>query len=321
MPLTVDSAPIHSTQSAAPTPAASAATAPIRAGRPDTARTLADPIPLAQALIRRPSVTPVEEGALDVAESALAALGFTPEGKGGAEQVYGVPPEDLPKFYRALASHKGEFINGVRLVYPMEARAMRFANLVGNKFFSLAFSWLLGQSIKDTLCGTKVLWRADYERLAANRSYFGDFDPFGDFNLLFGSALLDLRIRDLPVFEDPVELRVIRLRLACPRCGPRLEHLDWLEPHARVTRRLARSVARFCTVASVRHAATAVPRVMVTAPKLGRARIAPGRSRRRNIGPRSSTAEGNQRFHPGSLPGGMRGSSMRSPKRSFTCAR
>jgi transposase len=63
------------------------------------------------------------------------------------------------------------------------------------------------------------------------------------------------RIRDLPVFEDPVELHVPRLRLACPRCGPRLEQLDWLEPHARVTRRLARSVARFCTVASVRHAA------------------------------------------------------------------
>lgn len=63
------------------------------------------------------------------------------------------------------------------------------------------------------------------------------------------------RIRDLPVFEDPVELRVPRLRLACPRCGPRIEHLDWLEPHARVTRRLARSVARLCTVASVRHAA------------------------------------------------------------------
>ena len=63
------------------------------------------------------------------------------------------------------------------------------------------------------------------------------------------------RIRDLPVFEDPVDLSVVRLRLACPRCGPRLQQLDWLEPHARVTRRLARSVARLCTMASVRHAA------------------------------------------------------------------
>ena len=100
-----------------------------------------------------------------------------------------VPPEDLPRFYDVLASGKGEFANGVRLVYPMEKEAMRFLNFLGNKFFSLAFSWLLGQSIKDTLCGTKVLWKKDYERIAANRAYFGDFDPFGDFDLLFGAKL------------------------------------------------------------------------------------------------------------------------------------
>ena len=110
-----------------------------------------------------------------------------------------VAPEDLPRFVEALQSGRGEFINGVRLVYPMEERAMRFFNLLGNKFFSLAFSWLLGQSIKDTLCGTKVLWREDYERIAANRSYFGEFDPFGDFDLIFGAAKLKLKITDLPV--------------------------------------------------------------------------------------------------------------------------
>ena len=101
-----------------------------------------------------------------------------------------VPPEDLPRFYEALRSGKGEFVNGVRLVYPMEKQAMRFVNLLGNKFFSLAFSWLLGQPIKDTLCGTKVLWKRDYDAIAANRAYFGDFDPFGDFDLLFGAAKL-----------------------------------------------------------------------------------------------------------------------------------
>jgi SAM-dependent methyltransferase len=110
-----------------------------------------------------------------------------------------VPPDDLPRFYDALRSGKGEFVNGVRLVYPMEEQAMRFFNLVGNKFFSLAFSWLLGQPIKDTLCGTKVLWRADYERLAANRAYFGDFDPFGDFDLLFGAARLNLKFVEIPI--------------------------------------------------------------------------------------------------------------------------
>lgn len=110
-----------------------------------------------------------------------------------------VPPEDLPRFVEAAVSGRGEFINGVRLVYPMEGRAMRFANLLGNKFFSLAFSWLLGQPIKDTLCGTKVLWREDYQRIAANRSYFGDFDPFGDFDLIFGAARLSLTLVDMPI--------------------------------------------------------------------------------------------------------------------------
>ena len=110
-----------------------------------------------------------------------------------------VPPEDLPRFYEALVTGKGEFINGVRLVYPMEKEAMRPLNFLGNKFFSLAFSWLLGQPIKDTLCGTKVLWKRDYEQIAANRSYFGDFDPFGDYDLLFGAAKLNRKIIDLPI--------------------------------------------------------------------------------------------------------------------------
>lgn len=110
-----------------------------------------------------------------------------------------VAPEDLPRFLDALLSGKGDFINGVRLVYPMEKQAMRLFNLIGNKLFSLAFSWLLGQSIKDTLCGTKVLRSSDYQRLAAQRAYFGDFDPFGDFDLLFGAAKLNLKIVDLPI--------------------------------------------------------------------------------------------------------------------------
>src|SRR4030095_7389300 len=110
-----------------------------------------------------------------------------------------MPPEDLPRYYDVLRSGKGEFANGVRLVYPMEKQAMRFLNLVGNKFFGLAFSWLLGQPIKDTLCGTKVLWKRDYEAIAANRAYFGDFDPFGDFYLIFGAVRLNLKITDMPI--------------------------------------------------------------------------------------------------------------------------
>ena len=110
-----------------------------------------------------------------------------------------VAPEDLPRFVEALRSGVGEFINGVRLVYPMERRAMRFLNFLGNKFFGIAFSWLLQQRIKDTLCGTKVLWRSDYELIAANRDYFGDFDPFGDFDLLFGASRLNMKIVDMPI--------------------------------------------------------------------------------------------------------------------------
>ncbi|MBN2273932.1 MAG: glycosyltransferase [Bacteroidales bacterium] len=109
------------------------------------------------------------------------------------------PPEDMPKFYNALASGKGEFINGCRLVYPMEKQAMRFLNLLGNKFFSWFFSYLLGQRLKDTLCGTKVMFRKDYEHIVKNRHYFGDFDPFGDFDLLFGAARLNLKIIEVIV--------------------------------------------------------------------------------------------------------------------------
>jgi SAM-dependent methyltransferase len=110
-----------------------------------------------------------------------------------------VQPEDLPRFHETLRSGIGELVNGVRLVYPMEKEAMRFLNLLGNKFFSLAFSWLLGQRIKDTLCGTKALTREHYQLIARNRSYFGDFDPFGDFDLIFGAARLSLKIVDVPV--------------------------------------------------------------------------------------------------------------------------
>jgi ubiquinone/menaquinone biosynthesis C-methylase UbiE len=110
-----------------------------------------------------------------------------------------VAPEDLPRFFDALASGRGEFVSGVRLVYPMQEEAMRFINLVGNKLFSWAFSWLLGQKIRDTLCGTKAFWAKDYRRIATNRAEFGDFDPFGDFDLLFGAAKLNLKIVEVPV--------------------------------------------------------------------------------------------------------------------------
>jgi SAM-dependent methyltransferase len=110
-----------------------------------------------------------------------------------------VAPEELPKFYEAAVRGVGEYIQGTRLVYPMEDRAMRFLNKLGNIFFSQLFTFLLNQPIKDTLCGTKVIWRKDYGRLALNRGHFGDFDPFGDFDLIFGAAHLNLKLVEIPI--------------------------------------------------------------------------------------------------------------------------
>jgi SAM-dependent methyltransferase len=110
-----------------------------------------------------------------------------------------VPPEELPVFFEAAVAGHADFLQGTRLVYPMDPGAMRFFNKIGNVAFSQLFSYLLQQPIKDTLCGTKVIWRTDYERLAAARHVFGDFDPFGDFDLIFGAARLNLKIGEIPV--------------------------------------------------------------------------------------------------------------------------
>lgn len=110
-----------------------------------------------------------------------------------------VPPEELPKFYEVLASGKGEFVNGSRLVYPMEKEAMRSLNIAANKIFSIMFTWLLDQKFKDTLCGTKAIFRKDYETLIKHRIYFGNLDPFGDFDLIFGASKMSLKIVEIPI--------------------------------------------------------------------------------------------------------------------------
>lgn len=110
-----------------------------------------------------------------------------------------MPPEQLGKFWDAISSGRAEFINGSRLIYPLESESMRFLNLLANKTFSILFTWLLDQRFTDTLCGTKVLRRSDYQRIKAGRSYFGDFDPFGDFDLIFGASKLNLKCVDVPI--------------------------------------------------------------------------------------------------------------------------
>lgn len=136
-----------------------------------------------------------------------------------------VDPEALPKFYHAIADGHGEFANGSRMVYPMARQAMRLLNLVGNKVFSMIFTWLLEQRLRDTLCGTKALLKRDYEKIKAGRSYFGDFDPFGDFDLLFGAAKQNLKIVEVPVrYRDRTygETKIKRFRhglLLLRMCG------------------------------------------------------------------------------------------------------
>jgi len=157
----------------------------------------------------------IERVAREMPERRIRILRQTGQGKGDAVRAgfavaegdlfmildadLTVPPEELPKFYEAVTSGRTEFANGSRLVYPMEKAAMRFLNMCANKAFGILFTWILGQPLKDTLCGTKVLRRADYERIAANRAFFGEFDPFGDFDLLFGAAHLNMKIVDVPV--------------------------------------------------------------------------------------------------------------------------
>ena len=110
-----------------------------------------------------------------------------------------VPAKDLEKFYTAIADGKGEFINGSRLVYSLEDESMRSLNYLANKIFSYLFSWILGQPIKDTFVRNESFVEKDYQDIKANRKYFGDFDPFGDFDLLFGAAKLNLKIVEVPI--------------------------------------------------------------------------------------------------------------------------
>ncbi len=110
-----------------------------------------------------------------------------------------MPPEALPKFHAVIETGKAEFVNGTRLIYPMENEAMRPLNFIANRCFAYLFSYLVNTRMTDTLCGTKVLLRKDYEVLASERGYFGNFDPFGDFDLIFGAAKQNLKIIETPI--------------------------------------------------------------------------------------------------------------------------
>jgi len=110
-----------------------------------------------------------------------------------------MPAEDLPRYYSAYVQGKADFINGNRLLYPMESEAMRFINLLGNIFFAKLLSLILSIRINDSLCGTKLFSRHDYERMTAWNNDFGKFDPFGDYEMLFPASALKLGTIDIPI--------------------------------------------------------------------------------------------------------------------------
>ena len=145
-----------------------------------------------------------------------------------------VLPEDLPKFHRGLVDGRAELVNGSRLVYDMEPGAMRFLNMIGNRVFARLLKGIIGQQVKDTLCGTKVLLKRDYDRIAAGRSYFGEFDPFGDFDLLFGAAQARLEDRRPPGALPPAHVRRDEHQpLAARRAAPADDALRVLEVQSR----------------------------------------------------------------------------------------
>ena len=146
-----------------------------------------------------------------------------------------VMPEELPAFFDALTSGQGEFINGSRLVYPLADQAMRPLNILGNKFFASVFSLLLEQRIRDTLCGTKVVWRHDYEKILATRSYFNSCDVWGDYDWIFGAAKNNLKIVELPVHyrertagATKMTRRLRNAWIMLRMCGIALRKLRWL---------------------------------------------------------------------------------------------
>ena len=104
-----------------------------------------------------------------------------------------VIPEELPRFFKLFEDGLADFVNGTRAIYPMEKRAMPIINYVGNKIFSLILSWIMEQRVSDTLCGTKALFKKDYKKITMEDGSWGDFD------LLFGAAGLNLKIYEMPV--------------------------------------------------------------------------------------------------------------------------
>jgi glycosyltransferase involved in cell wall biosynthesis len=146
-----------------------------------------------------------------------------------------VMPEKLPQFLDVLATGYGEFINGSRMIYPMQSDAMRGLNLLGNKFFSLIFQIILGQTIKDTLCGTKVFWRKDWLKIQSMVGTWGIKDRWGDFDLLFGAAKLQMKIIDLPIYyQDRIHGvtkmtgRLKNAAIMCRICWTAFWKLTWL---------------------------------------------------------------------------------------------
>jgi len=110
-----------------------------------------------------------------------------------------VSSDEIKKIYEAAKTDSDIFINCSRFVYPMEKGAMRGFNYLGNKIFALIIGTLVGQKMTDTLCGTKVIYRNNFDKIKQSGLIEKLGDPFGDFTLILGAKKLGLKIIEIPV--------------------------------------------------------------------------------------------------------------------------
>ncbi len=110
-----------------------------------------------------------------------------------------VNPETIVQFNSVIDTGKASFVNGTRLIYGMESGAMRIVNNLGNRIFQYIVSIIIGQKITDSLCGTKVFFRKDFNKIKLWKELVQMKDPFGDFDMIFTAGYFGLKILEIPV--------------------------------------------------------------------------------------------------------------------------
>ena len=85
------------------------------------------------------------------------------------------------------------------MILKQEKKAMKFSNYLGNIFFAKLFSFILNKRISDTLCGTKIFYKEHWQQIKKTNSQWGKEDLWGDFDLLLGCYISNLKIKEIPI--------------------------------------------------------------------------------------------------------------------------